>query len=240
MDYKKYINLFKEKINDNILSVKNLNQIKKEISSKVNENNNYKLFYGDTSVFKMNKNDIKNCSILSKEIFNFFSDYLVYLEPETFHITLTSFNNPYVLNTYDKDKIFNEIEKTKPKIKDVFKKISKYKEKIITFKTYKLDLTSAILLRVYPKDENDYLLLMDIRKEFDNLNNSKNREINFYLPHVSLGYLNNKVDQNILNTINNYIYEKEFFDFEIKVKVKDLFYQYHNHMGEFIDLYNLE
>lgn len=239
MYYKNYISIFKEKIEENIFKEKNFENLKKEISTKVNEiNNEYTLFFGDTTVFKLNLYDIEKCNFISEKIFKKFNNYLVYLNPNSFHITLTSFNNPYVLNTYDKDKIFSEIKKNESKIKNIFQKIENLKNETITFKTYKLDLTSAILIRVFPKKEKDYLLLMKLRNIFDKLNENKSREIDFYLPHISLGYLNNKINKNKLNEISEYIKKTKISNFEITVKVKDLFYQYHNHMGEFIDLYN--
>jgi hypothetical protein len=243
MRYKEYIDNLKETIDKNINRNFELSKLSEEITSKVTEDNKYREFYGDTSVFKMKKEDIEKCKIYLDELLEKFDNNMVSLEPDSFHITLTSFNNPYVIQSFDKEKNIEAINKTRKEIIKLYgtEFLLKNKEKKIRLKAYKLDITSAIVIRFCPVEEKDYNLLMELREFFDTLNFDKKREITFFQPHVSLAYLNNSNDTlEKIEEIRKWCLEKnKNLDIEVELSVKDLTYQYHTDMGNFIDVINL-
>lgn len=244
MIYQKYLEKFKKAVDINLNREFELDKLSEEITSKVTEDNKYREFYGDTSVFKMNNKDIKKCELYLEELLKKFSKNIVSLAPESFHITLTSFNNPYVIQSFDRNKNIQAIEKTKEVIKKIYtsEEFREYKNRKIKLKSYKIDLTSAVVIRFFPASEEDYKLIMRLREIFDSANEGKKREITFFLPHVSLGYFNNSNDTlEKIEEIRAWCLEKnKNLDIEVELAVDELTYQYHTDMGNFIDIINLK
>lgn len=243
MEYLEYINKLKKVIDENLNRKFELSKLSEEITSKVTEDNKYREFYGDTSVFKMKNEDISKCEVYLNSLLKDFSGNIIPLAPYSFHVTLTSFNNPYVIQSFNKEENIKAINETKEKILKLYNSefLLKNRDKKIKLKSYKLDITSAIVIRFYPVSEEDYKLLMELREFFDYLNYNKKREINFFQPHISLGYLNNANETlEKMGEIRKWCIEKnEDLNIEIELSVDELTYQYHTDMGNFIDVINL-
>ena len=92
----------------------------------------------------MKKEDIEKCKIYLYELLEKFDNNMVSLEPDSFHITLTSFNNPYVIQSFDKEKNIEAINKTRKEIIKLYgtEFLLKNKEKKIRLKAYKFDTAS--------------------------------------------------------------------------------------------------
>lgn len=203
------------------------------LMQKVDKNNAFRNFYGDTVVFTID-DAIKNklceyVNLLYQVVPECFCERLA---PNTFHVTLHDLSNSPILHNVAEELFYNEI-----KIIEVTNKLSKLKNINIKMQsTYIFNMVNtSLVLGLFPATEADYCRLMELYFLFDGV-----KKLSYPLtPHITLAYYNiNGFDlhsaellASAVNKLNNEI--------ELKINVSKLFYQKFRSMNDYIDIVNL-
>lgn len=204
------------------------------ISQKVDKENKFKNFYGDTVVFELDSK--------IKEILAEYVDILYHSAPEcfcerlvsnTFHVTLHDLSNSPILRDVAEEMFENEL-----KVIEKMGELQKYRKPIIRMKSkYIFNMVNtSLVLGLYPADENEYHRLMELYFIFD-----KVKKLSYPLtPHITLAYYNvNGFDIQAARTIEETINELNNNEIEINLKINNLYYQKFKSMNEYIDIINL-
>ncbi len=203
--------------------------------SKVDENNQYADFYGDTVVFNLDER--------TKETIHGYVTRMRECAPEcfcesldwhTYHVTLHDLTNSPEL-WHISDEVFrNEI-----KLAEILKN-KKVKAQTIRMKTkYVFNMVHAsVVMGLYPADEAEYEKLMELYNTVDEV-----KTLNYLLtPHITLGYFNrNGFEVSAAKRLEVAIKElNEKEAFEIVLDTKNLYYQKFTSMNHFVDIFCFE
>ena len=204
------------------------------IAQKVDKNNTFRNFYGDTIVFALDDAVKKKLAEYVDLIYSAASEcFCERLVPHTFHVTLHDLSNSPFLKDIVEEVFDNElrvIEKTR-EIQNLKKTTIKMKSKYI----FNM-VDTSLVLGLYPADEVEYRTLLNLYCIFDAV-----KELTYpFTPHITLAYYNvNGFDlqaarhlEDVVNTLN----ENEL---EIKLSINNLYYQKFRSMNDYIDIINL-
>ena len=205
--------------------------INSSVYQKVDDDNTFKPFYGDTIVFNLADND--------KEIMDSYVKQLYTAAPEcfceklishTYHMTLHDLSNSPNLSDIATDMFFNELhilEKRSAVIPYKIKMKSKYIFNMVN---------TSLVLGLYPVNEGEYKKLMELYFLFDEV-----KQLNYPLtPHITLAYYNShgfgtesarKLEQAV-NRLN-------LTPLEFELDVKNLSYQKFRSMNDYINIFCL-
>lgn len=203
------------------------------VAHKVNADNTFKSFYGDTVVFDLDDADKTELSeyvdLLYREAPQCFCERLI---PHTFHVTLHDLSNSPTLHDVAEEVFFNEL-----KIMQVKNELQKRKSTKINFKsTYIFNMVNtSLVLGLSPATESDYRAIMELYSAIDGV-----KKLSYpFTPHITLAYYNAngfnasaaKILEQIVNKINNKI--------KMDLSVTDLYYQKFTSMNNYLDIVNL-
>lgn len=206
------------------------------ILQKVDIDNKFKNFYGDTVVFTLDdmiKKKLSECvDLLYHSAPTCFCEKL---DPNTFHITLHDLSNSPSLQDIAEELFENEL-----KVIEKLEDIQKLKEANIKMKSsYIFNMVdTSLVLGLYPADEDAYYSLMTLYSVFDNI-----KPLNYpFTPHITLAYYNRngfdthscKILENTLNRLNQTVGE-----WEITLSIHNLYYQKFRSMNNYINIINL-
>ena len=204
------------------------------IYSKVNSNNEFRKFYGDTTVFDL---DEESKARISKMI------ETLYIEtPECFcekRITDTLHMTMHDLcNSTSKKEIENEMKNNLTKLKKVLRDEPIPQQKIRMRTNFITDFGHVnLVLALCPVNEEEYKKLMKIRTIID-----KVKELDYeFTPHVTLAYFNSKgfdVDS-VINLVKTVRRLNSNENFEIVLNTKQLIYQTFTDMNSYNNVYFL-
>lgn len=203
------------------------------IQQKVDWENHFKPFYGDTVVFNLS-DDAK--AILEDYVAQIrqvasecFCDALI---SNTFHMTLHDLSNSPNLYEVAADVFENELK--------VVEKLSETK-KYTTIKMrskYIFNMVgTSLVMGLYPVDETEYQKLMELYELFNDV-----KSLSYPLtPHITLGYYNvhgfpvesARKLEDIVRELN----QRE--PIEIELHIEDLYYQKFRSMNDYINIINL-
>ena len=203
------------------------------VAHKVNADNTFKDFYGDTVVFDLD-DDVKAelteyTDLLYSTVPQCFCDRLI---PHTFHMTLHDLSNSPILSEVAEQVFLNEL-----KILQIKSELKKLKHAKITLKsTYVFNMVNtSLVLGLCPATENDYNAIMELYSIIDGV-----KKLPYpFTPHITLAYYNAngfsasaaKSLENIVNKINSKI--------NMKLSLTDLYYQKFTSMNNYVDIINL-
>lgn len=219
-------------------------EITKPLIDKVKAEGVFREFYGDTTVFKLKNKEIEYLEKFQNKLFTNFEDKVVPLFPKTFHLTLQSMSNKYTTLYGGVNEINKEVFQNKKLMSKAFTEmIDKYSGVKIKIKPLALSMSrSGVTIHLYPSSEQDYEVLKDCRNIIEKYDYHTVKEVNIYIPHISLGYLRPVEDFNnyesfkeqikLMNEVlldDNHVFELE---------VDRLTYQYHHNMNDFRDIFN--
>ncbi len=203
------------------------------IALKVDENNNFRPFFGDTVVFNLDDTTKETLGRIVDRIIDVVPEcFCERLVPNTFHMTLHDLSNSPVLENIAVELFHNEL-KAVEKAQQIAKQKIRMKSKYI----FNMVGTSLVL-GLYPADEEEYNKLMGLYYLLDDV-----KKLNYPLtPHITLGYYNVKgfdtASSRKLESIVKELNEKEA-DIEIELDTKELFYQKFVSMNDYINIVNL-
>ena len=202
------------------------------IPLKVDENNEFRSFYGDTVVF--------NLSDDAKQILNHMVDELYQAAPEcfcsrldsnTFHLTLHDLSNSNRLEDIAVEMFNNEL-----KIIDLLNQIDFDQ---ITMKSHFIFnmVNTSLVMGFYPTNEIDYDKIMKLYSVFDEI-----KPLTYpFTPHVTLAYYAiNGFDEDSKRRLESIVNELNKKDIEIELNISKLYYQKFVSMNEYYDIYNIK
>lgn len=202
------------------------------ISQKVDINNTFRKFFGDTIVFTLD-NFIKEklaeyVELLYQSAPECFCERLV---ADTFHVTLHDLSNSPILRDVAEELFENEL-----KVIEMMSEVQKYKKIKMKSKYIFNMVDTSLVLGLYPVDDDEYRKLMDLYCIFDNV-----KKLNYpFTPHITLAYYNvngfnlraARILENTVNQLNNN-------ELEIELNDNNLYYQKFKSMNNYIDIINL-
>lgn len=204
------------------------------MSHKVDKNNTFKSFYGDTVVFELDDSVkaklAEYTNLLHGNTPQCFCERLV---ANTFHVTLHDLSNSTVLRDIGEDVFNNEL-----KIIEKKSELQKHKNVKIKMKSnYIFNMVSTSLcLGLFPADDAEYQKLMELYYIFDDIKN-----LGYPLtPHITLSYYNiNGFDTKSARILESTVNELNKNQFELELNINKLYYQKFTNMNNYIDIINI-
>ena len=200
------------------------------IALKVNENNGFRPFYGDTVVFNLDDTTKKKLASIVDCIYAVAPEcFCERLVSNTFHMTLHDLSNSPALENIAVELFENELKAVKLAEKIPVQTI-KMKSKFI----FNMVGTSLVL-GLYTVDEEEYNKLMELYYLFDDI-----KHLNYPLtPHITLAYYNIKgFDTTSARKLENIVQVLNTNEMEIELNTQELFYQKFVSMNEYINIFN--
>lgn len=205
----------------------------KSIAHKVDIDNTFKNFYGDTVVFDLDKTTKVVISQIVDSLYEAtpqcFCERLV---TDTFHMTLHDLSNSAVLQN-----ISNEMFRNERKIINAKNQIEKIGNNRIKMKSNAIFnmVNTSLVLGLYPVDRDNYIKLMELYSIIDDI-----KPLNYPLtPHITLAYYNvNGFDLSSASTLISAV-EKHNKNLDIEIDLGDLYYQKFTSMKNYIDVVKL-
>lgn len=203
------------------------------VTHKVNTDNTFKSFYGDTVVFALDdaaKTELSEyVDLLYREAPLCFCERLI---PHTFHVTLHDLSNSSSLHDIAEDVFTNEL-----KIMQVKNELQKRKSTKINFKsTYIFNMVNtSLVLGLCPATESDYRAIMELYSAIDVV-----KKLGYpFTPHITLAYYNaNGFNASAAKSLEQAV-NKINAKIKIELSVTDLYYQKFTSMNNYIDIVNL-
>ena len=202
-------------------------RVRKSVKDKVDKNNCFKGFFGDTTVFDLKPKDKRWFSNvvdrLYAEVPECFCERLAY---ETYHVTLHDLSCGC------------EQEDVEAKMKANLKQIKKI-QKVIEVSPMKIRMKTQYIANILnislvyvlcPVDEKEYLKLMTLYHLMDTV-----QELDYkYTPHITLGYFNvNGFDVDSVEKLERLVRELNKESHEFTISTKELFYQQFESMNDY-------
>lgn len=198
------------------------------IAQKVDWENRFQSFYGDTMVFNLdNKTKEKLAQIveqLYREVPECFCEKLI---SSTFHMTLHDLSNAKVLHDVAAEVFENEL-----KVVEIMKQIKPQKIKMRSKYIFNMVGTSLVL-GLYPASEEDYSKLMELYEMFNEV-----KHLNYPLtPHITLAYYNvHGFHTESARKLETLIYHLNDLEMEFELSTEHLYYQKFTTMNHYIDI----
>lgn len=201
------------------------------IALKVNEDNSFRQFYGDTVVFNLDdatkqklKKLVDSINAAAPECF---CESLV---SNTFHMTLHDLSNSPVLENVASELFHNEL-----KALEIAEKVTQQKIRMKSKYIFNM-VNTSLVMGLYPTDEEEYTKLMDLYYLFDDV-----KKLGYPLtPHITLGYYNVKgFSTESARKLENIVKELNANEMEIEIELdtKELFYQKFISMNDYINIF---
>ena len=232
-EYNEFLSRINNSINKEFCIDKKFFYPNQSLEAKVDKNNCFREFYGDTTTFDLEQKDKdKIDSIILKLYSNVPECFCKKLDKSYLHMTLHDLSSNVKLETIEKLLEINE-----NKIREILKN-EELLSGVIRLKTYCIAniLNISLVLVLLPIDKNEYEKLMTIYNLID-----KVQVLNYkFLPHITLGYYNiNGFDIPSIINLENLVNELNQHEFEINVNAKYLFYQHFTSMNNYKKIFRL-
>lgn len=203
------------------------------VAHKVNADNTFKDFYGDTVVFDLDDKTKTELTEYTDLLYNVapqcFCERLV---PHTFHVTLHDLSNSTILSEVAEQVFFNEL-----KILQLKNELQKLKPAKIKLKsTYIFNMVNtSLVLGLSPAAEKDYNAIMGLYSIIDGV-----KKLPYpFTPHITLAYYNaNGFDATAAKSLES-IVNKINAKIDMELALTDLYYQKFTSMNDYIDVVNL-
>lgn len=203
------------------------------VQNKVNEDNSFKTFYGDTVVFDLD-DEIKRkvadiIDTLYTESAECFCEKII---SNTIHMTLHDLSNSPSLSDISQDMFNNEV--------NIINNSSSFqiKSKTIKMRTKFIFnmVNTSLVLGLYPINEEEYAKLMVL---YDSIDKIKSLPYPF-TPHITLAYYNrfgfSENSKRKLETVVNSLNKESFL---IELNTDNLYYQKFTNMNNYINIFKI-
>ncbi len=203
------------------------------IALKVDKNNGFQPFYGDTVVFNLDDITKKRLARIVDSIYAIAPEcFCERLVSNTFHMTLHDLSNSPVLENIAVELFENELKAVKKA-----EKIEKQKIKMKSKYIFNM-VNTSLVMGLYPVNEEEYNKLMNLYYLFDDV-----KKLGYPLtPHITLGYYNvNGFSVQSARKLENIVKELNTKEMEIEIELDttELFYQKFLSMNEYINIFSL-
>ena len=204
------------------------------IYSKVNANNEFRDFFGDTTVFDLDNNIKEKISNMIEKLYNEVPEcFCEKRVTDTLHMTMHDLSN-----SISELEIKEEMENNYNKLQNVLSQTPILEQKIKMKTHFITDFGHVnLVLALCPVDKEEYKKLMNIRSIID-----KVKKLDYeFTPHVTLAYFNSKgFDVEAVKKLVKIVRElnsKENFD--VVLDTKQLYYQRFTNMNCYENLMRL-
>ena len=197
------------------------------IAQKVDKDNSFKSFYGDTIVFNLDDTTKEKLAEIVDSIYDVASEcFCERLVSNTFHMTLHDLSNSPVLENIAVELFENELKAVKKAENIAVQKIKMRSKYVFNM------VNTSLVLGLYPVNEEEYNKLMELYYLFDDV-----KKVVYPLtPHITLGYYNiNGFSVESARKLENIVQELNANVMEIELDTKELFYQKFVSMNEYIN-----
>lgn len=207
--------------------------VSQSVAHKVNADNTFKDFYGDTVVFDSDDDTkaelTEYVDLLYGTSPQCFCDRLI---PHTFHVTLHDLSNSPTLSEIAEQTFFNELKIMQ--IKSELKKLNPAKIKLKSTYVFNM-VNTSLVLGLSPATESDYNAIMKLYSMIDGV-----KKLPYpFTPHITLAYYNaNGFDENAAKILEN-IVNKINAKIDMDISLTDLYYQKFTSMNDYVDVVNL-
>ena len=203
------------------------------IAQKVDWENHFKPFYGDTVVFNLDDS--------TKAVLANYVEQLYQVAPEcfcdklisgTFHMTLHDLSNSP--NLYD---VAAEVFRNELKVVEKLSQTKKHKTIKMKSKYIFNMVGTSLVMGLYPVNEEEYHKLMELYYLFDDV-----KTLGYPLtPHITLGYYNvHGFHTNSARRLESLIRElNNREEMQIELDIENLYYQKFRSMNDYINIINL-
>lgn len=204
------------------------------IYSKVNANNEFRDFYGDTTVFDLDDESKARISKMINKLYtNIPECFCEKRVTDTLHMTMHD-----LTNSNSKSEIEKEVKNNLVILKNILKENPILEQKIKMKTHFITDFGHVnLVLALCPINEEEYNKLINIRLIID-----KVKKLDYeFTPHVTLAYFNSKgFDVNSVKELVKTVRElNNTGNFEIELDTKKLYYQRFNNMNSYENLLKL-
>ncbi len=201
------------------------------LSQKIDKNNRFRPFYGDTVVFNLDDTTKKELERIVDRIYAVAAEcFCERLASSTFHMTLHDLSNSPVLEKIATDIFENEISVRKKADLICAQKIKMRSKFLFNM------VNTSLVLGLYPIDEENYHRLMELFYLFDDV-----KKLDYPLtPHITLGYYNiYGFTAKSARKLEEVVKELNRKTIEIELDTRELFYQKFVSMNDYINIVNL-
>ena len=202
------------------------------IAQKVNWENHFQPFYGDTMVFDLG-NDVKAqlSEIVDKLYAQVSECFCEKLVSGTFHMTFHDLSNSSILQNVATEVFENEL-----KVVEIMKRIQPQKIRMKSKYIFNMVGTSMVL-GLYPASEEDYVKLMELYEMFNEV-----KCLNYSLtPHITLAYYNvHGFSSEVARTLEELVYQLNDLELEFDISTEDLYYQKFTTMNHYVDIIGIK
>lgn len=203
------------------------------IALKVNKDNEFRAFYGDTVVFNLDNETKEKLTKIVNRINDVASEcFCEKLVSNTFHMTLHDLSNSPKL-----EEIAIELFENELKVAKIAENIAEEKIKMKTKFIFNM-VNTSLVLGLYPINEGEFNKLMKLYTLIDDV-----KKLGYPLtPHITLGYYNvNGFSVDSARKLKNIVREQNTTESEIEIELStnELFYQKFVSMNEYINIFSL-
>lgn len=205
--------------------------VSNSVSMKLNEDNRFRPFYGDTVVFDLEQSVKDYLSRLVNRLYDTVPQcFSERINPDTFHLTLHDLSN----SSHLKD-IEYEMNDNKRKVLEISKEICF--DSIMLKSNYIINMVNtSLVLCLVPSSHEDYNKLMELYSLFDQVVPLPY----LFTPHITLAYYSySGFDEESKRKLEGIVNELNEDCFEVKLKSENLWYQRFISMNEYYSVINL-
>lgn len=207
-------------------------QVNTGVLKKVDSNNTFSCFYGDTVVFDLDSTSKNKISRIVNDLYKYAEDcFCEKIVSNTFHMTLHDLNNSPVFEEVSEDMLKTEATlREKIKNSTVQKQTIRMKTKCI----FNM-VNTSIVLGLYPADETEYTRLMELYNIVDDI-----KSLPYPLtPHITLAYYNrNGFSQENCRKLESIVNRLNKDEFEITLSTDRLVYQFFSSMNNYTSIFS--
>lgn len=201
------------------------------IAQKVDENNAFRKFYGDTIVFDLDDATKETLAKYVEKLYEMVPEcFCEKLIANTYHMTLHDLSNSPLL-----DEVAAEVFDNELKVLELKKNVDVCKIKMKSKCIFNM-VNTSLVLGLYPADEEEYDKLMKLYVLFNEV-----KELSYPLtPHVTLAYFNvNGFSAEAAAKLEKIVCELNDCELEVELDVRNLYYQKFGSMNDYINIFSL-
>lgn len=201
------------------------------IAQKVDENNRFRPFYGDTVVFNLDDGMKKEVEGIVDRVYAAAAEcFCERLRPDTFHMTLHDLSNSPVWEAIATEVCENERAAAKIAERICAQKIRMRSKFIFNM------VNTSLVLGLYPADEEAYRKLMRLYHLFEDI-----KKLSYPLtPHITLGYYNiHGFNAQSARKLEAVVKELNKNVLEVELDTRNLFYQRFVSMDDYTSIFAL-
>ena len=201
------------------------------LAKKVNEDNAFCAFYGDTIVFDLDNVAKERLAEYVEKIYETAPEcFCEKLTSSTYHMTLHDLSNASIL-----EEVASEVFENELKVLEASKKLDVCKIKMKSKCIFNM-VNTSLVMGLYPVDEQEYEKLMKLYVLFDEV-----KGLNYPLtPHVTLAYYNvNGFSAESAGKLEKIVRELNDCELEVELDVKNLYYQKFRSKNDYISIFPL-